>query len=310
MADTKIEWADKVWNPVRGCSRVSDGCRHCYAERQAMRQSGIGGKYHGLVRITNGHPQWTGRVVCDAGKLDDPRRWQQPARIFVNSMSDLFHDDVPDDFILKVWGVFADCPHHQFLVLTKRPQRMFRWVSGFMAEVALRGHRLFGEPLQNVWLGVSVENQETADQRIPLLLNTPAAVHWISAEPLLGPLTLLKGTHGLYRPRNPRWPSLNWVVAGGESGPGARPMNPEWALQLRNQCCGAGIPFFFKQWGNWIHVSELETSFSRREIDAISKDTIVRPGSPDAPGFWLRLGKKKAGRLLRGREWKEFPAVL
>lgn len=279
MADTKIEWADKVWNPVRGCTRVSEGCRNCYAERQALRQAAPGGKYHGLVQWIGpqhgGHPQWTGEIACDDGKLSEPMCWKKPARIFVNSMSDLFHPGVPDDFIDRVWAVMTLAHQHQFLILTKRPERMRQCVSNY------------GGPLENVWLGVSAENQATADERIPALLTTPAAVRFLSAEPLLGPIDLSAFCRR----------GLDWVICGGESGPGARPMWLEWLHLLLNDCLDCSIPFFFKQWGEYLPISQFPDSWiTERNMRCDEFGNI-------------RVGKKKAGRRLDGREWNEFPQV-
>lgn len=206
MSKTKIEWAEKVWNPIRGCSRVSEGCRNCYAERQAVRFSGEGLPYHGYAEKTSSGPRWTGKVKLIREMLDKPLRWRKPARIFVNSMSDLFYESLSFGEIAAVFGVMAACPQHTFQVLTKRAQRMrewFRWVdepeSGKVqaaALVALRGdvrlHQSDGHrwPLPNVWLGVSAEDQSTADERIPHLLQCPAAVRWVSAEPLLGSIDM------------------------------------------------------------------------------------------------------------------------
>ena len=204
MSKTSIEWTDRTWNPTRGCSRVSPGCVNCYAERLAHRfqgqwiKDGPGMKF---VQITNGHPQWTGKVELIESKLTEPLHWRKPARIFVNSMSDLFHEALPDEAIDRVFAVMALCPQHTFQVLTKRPERMRDYLQpGFQQQrvmdhcykftASVRGFmpRLGRYPLPNVWLGVSVENQATADERIPLLLQTPAALRFVSYEPALGPV--------------------------------------------------------------------------------------------------------------------------
>jgi protein gp37 len=318
MASTKIEWTDAVWNPIRGCSRVSEGCRRCYAERQAIRQSGPGGKYEGLVKIRQverdgkkyREPQWTGKVVFDEEKLQEPLHWKAPRRVFVNSMSDMFHEGVEFSVIGAIWITMAKAKQHTFQILTKRPHRMQAFLK--WAEESREPRELNrdlwpdGWPTPNVWLGVSVEDQATADERIPLLLETPAAVRWISAEPLLGPVDLTRlgpdGTQwaGLNtltgeqpccheHPDRSVWhKSLDWVIVGGESGPGARPMHPEWARSLRDQCKSAGVPFFFKQWGEWWH-----------------NDGFHLAGDIKAERW--RVGKKKAGRLLDGLEWSQYP---
>lgn len=241
MADTKIEWATKSWNPVRGCSIVSKGCKNCYAMRQAHRFSGPGGAYEGLTKLTNGGPVWTGDIKLVPEKLQEPLRWKKPERIFVNSMSDLFHKDVPDHFIGWVFGVMAGAPQHIFQVLTKRPERMRDYCRDI-------------ETLPNVWLGVSIENQDTADERIPLLLKTPAAVRWLSCEPLLSWIRFSR-----YWVKH-----IDWVIVGGESGPGARPMQGWWANDLRKQCQLEQIPFFMKQGSqaNWANYHDFD-SFPR-----------------------------------------------
>lgn len=327
MGDTKIEWTDKTWNPVRGCTRVSPGCVNCYAERMAARFSDEGMPYEGLAQITKSGPRWTGKVQLVEEMLDAPLRWKKPQRIFVNSMSDLFHDEVPFEFVMLVFTVMSLCPQHTFQVLTKRPERMleyFQWSeteeasdAGFNvggpwicgkyglhgATAKIEEMAKQGWPLSNVWLGVSAENQEWADKRIPLLMQCPAAVRWVSAEPLLGPLDL----RGWVRPfdvaRDPlSLPCLDWLVCGGESGPGARPMHPDWARSLRDQCEAAGVAFHFKQWGAWMPI------FSGIDPSKNDPQATVKHGFtfPDGKHLWF-VGKKAAGRELDGREWSEFP---
>lgn len=278
---TGIEWTDATWNPVSGCSKVSQGCKNCYAERVFPRAYGR----DEVSRLATEHPQdgdamtrprrFTD-VMLHPERLDQPLRWRRPRRIFVNSMSDLFHEDVPDEFILRVFDVMRRCAHdggasreHQFQVLTKRPRRMLEFAKRLRfnsdandtaGECALYLDDAPRPPiiLRNVWLGVSVEDQATADERIPLLLQTPAAVRWISAEPLLHPIDLARLVAGHIRinaltgiitgsttPANQ--PKLNWVVTGGESGPHARSSRPDWFRSLRDQCHAAGVPFFLKQ---------------------------------------------------------------
>ena len=316
MADrSSIEWTDATWNPVRGCSIVSKGCTNCYAMRQAHRSSGAGGAYEGLTKLTKGGPVWTGEIRLAPDLLDQPLRWRAPRRIFVNSMSDLFHEDVPTWYVTEVWKRMADCQQHIFQILTKRPRRMRDWL--------LEGLSIgdfIAPPLPNVWLGVSVEDQAAADERIPLLRETPAAVRWISAEPLLGAIELWKSTSNASLQSH-----VEWVVAGGESGPGARPMHPDWARSLRDQCAAAGVPFFFKQWGAWApvgplyaeedtdeHLAALDTDPDEWEREAwvtgrgIWSDTQFQP----PPDTWAmrRVGKKVAGRQLDGRTHDEYPA--
>lgn len=289
MAATSIEWATDSWNPVAGCSIVSAGCKNCYAMRMAARLEAMGqAKYAGLTHEVNGHTVWTGKVNHDYDALKVPLSWKKPRRVFVNSMSDLFHENVPEAFIHLVFGVMRICSKSTFMILTKRPARMLDVVSHLAWRSAVPGewgwHAYRGEPgahiLPNVWLGVSVEDQRAADERIPLLLKIPAAVRFLSCEPLLGPISFrpfAENVNEMIRlmengdaSRPVMLNGIHWVITGGESGPGARPMNPDWAKSLRDQCQDLSVPFFFKQWGG-VH-------------------------------------KKDAGRLLDGREWNEFPS--
>lgn len=268
MADNSaIEWTDATWNPVRGCDKVSPGCKHCYAETFAERFRGV-----------PGHPYEQGfdlRLVPE--QLPVPLRWRTPRRVFVNSMSDLFHKDVPREYVAAVFGVMAACPEHTFQVLTKRAEGMRRWMEwadsdggpdlikatcSYLDAVGFeRGCGSAFEPrswpLPNVWKGVSVEDRKYGLPRIEHLRETPAAVRFLSIEPLLEDLGQLdlRGIH--------------WVIVGGESGNGARPMQPEWVRSIREQCVAAGVKFFFKQWGG--------------------------------------VRKKAAGRELDGRTWDEMP---
>ena len=347
---TQIEWTDATWNPVRGCSRVSEGCRNCYAERQAIRMAGEGKPYEGLVTSTPNGPRWTGEVRLVPELLDQPIRWQRPRRIFVNSMSDLFHPSVPFKFIAAVFGVMAKAPHHTFQVLTKRPERaveFFSWL-GSLEAGAGEGHWHIGPdlvcmsyaaphcaaasdpeppwPLPNVWLGTSIEDQKTADERIPHLLKCPAAVRWVSAEPLIGAVDLTRvSSAGLgwgcrtFDPLNMRksdgeaLDGLDWIVVGGESGPGARPMHSIWARCLRDQCMEAGVPFLFKQWGRFLPDEQGPLLSGKCE----GMDSNGAPSSdlhstiPEGPNhlWFYPLGKKHTGRELDGRAWTQYPGV-
>jgi len=270
VSETSIEWTDATWNPVRGCTRVSPGCENCYAERQAARFRGPGGAYEGLVRThANGEPRWTGEIKLLPEQLDQPLRWRRQRRIFVNSMSDLFHEGVPDEFIDRTFAVMALATRHTFQILTKRPDRMLAYMQSraksadFWKRAVPNGYALEWEgislvpfPLPNVWLGVSVENQATADERIPLLLQTPAAVRFLSVEPLLEAVDLNKaGALGLevlpdgsatdLYADNP----VDWVIVGGESGPHARACNVAWIRSIVEQCKAVGCPVFVKQLG-------------------------------------------------------------
>lgn len=309
MADnTKIEWTDSTWNVITGCSVVSAGCRHCYA----MKLAGTRLQHHpsraGLTVETAAGPVWNGVVRFNDQWMRQPFEWKRPRRIFVCAHGDLFHESVPDRWIDIVFAVMALSPQHTFQVLTKRPERMLRYfthhftrskLSRVAAEFSGRSDSEGGGdirvsdgpfPLPNVWLGVSVEDQAAADTRIPLLLQTPAAVRWISAEPLLGPVDLRLWL-GIDR-RSPDAPfecggfnqGIDWVVVGGESGPKARPMHPDWVRSLRDQCAAADVAFLMKQWGEWA------PNWNNDD------DGNKIPGSE-----WMdRFGKKAAGRLLDG----------
>ncbi len=221
-----IEWTDATWNPVAGCSIVSPGCSNCYAMRMAARLQAMGqAKYRGTTRKSGARHVWTGRIQLDEASLALPTTWRAPRRIFVNSMSDLFHDDVPSDYIRRVWSVMADTPRHTFQILTKRPARM--------AEV-LR-NRAFRK-LPNVWLGTSVEAAAQLS-RLEDLRQVPATVRFVSFEPLLGPVG------------KPALRGVDWVIVGGESGPRARAMAPAWVDEIRRACQLQSVAFFFKQWG-------------------------------------------------------------
>lgn len=228
MAETQIEWTDATWNPVAGCTIVSAGCTHCYAMEMARRLEAMGvEKYVGLTRKTGKRSVWNGTVREDRSALDIPRRWRKARKIFVNSMSDLFHEQVSDAFILDVWQVMRDTPQHNYQILTKRPDRMAATVKYNVADV-----------LPNVWLGTSIENAETA-HRITDLRAVPAAIRFISFEPLIGAVGNIDLT------------GIDWAIVGGESGRLARPVQEEWIDQIHRQCARSGTAFFFKQWGTW-----------------------------------------------------------
>lgn len=323
MSDkTGIEWTDATWNPITGCSVVSAGCKHCYA----MKLAGTRLQHHpsraGLTQFTNNGPVWTGEVRFNEQWIDQPMKWTRPRMIFVCAHGDLFHESVPFEWIDKVFAVMALADQHIFQVLTKRPERMLQYFQSFKTpEAEQRGwnvsewawHKFntgisselniaqIPKGLPNVWIGVSVENQETSDERIPLLLQTPAAVRWISAEPLLGSVDLgLLGT--LPRSQHTNYTQthdlLHWVVCGGESGSSARPMHPDWARSLRDQCQAAGVPFLFKQWGEWA-----PNCLCRKSTGCVE---IPRP-QPGKMGCMFRCGKKGAGRLLDGIQHDGYP---
>jgi len=279
---TKIEWAEETWNPITGCSPISEGCAHCYAKRMAQRLLGRYG-------YPADDPFRPGTVHPD--KMDNPPKWRGGKMIFVCSMGDLFHEDVPN---YKTYGRIFDAARMSgygkfmvkrqpdiFMFLTKRPQKMLEVVEFYR-------QRYGGNMPDNCWLGVTVENDKER-HRIDTLRSIPAAVRFVSFEPLLSEIG------------NVRLQGIHWAIVGGETGPGARPMNPYKVLSLRDQCQAAGVPFFFKSWGDYIHESQLyEMDDLARELDAAS----IQPD--DARGFF-HVGKKRAGRLLDGREWNEYP---
>ncbi|AWH14464.1 Gp37/Gp68 family protein [Mycobacterium phage TChen] len=302
MSDnTGIEWTDATWNPVTGCTEVSPGCDHCYAKTFAERWRGTPGHY-----FENGFD-----VQLRPDKLDQPLRWRKPRKIFVNSMADLFHDQVPDQYIAGVFAVMARAPQHTFQVLTKRHGRMRSLLNEHDFAARVCGADDIAWPLPNVWLGVSTEDQKWADVRIPALLDTPAAIRFISAEPLLGAIDLYTTPTG----GAPFWGSqLDWVIVGGESGPSARPMHPDWARSLRDQCQAAGVPFLFKQHGQYRPVVPSDGDITPdRYVQSETGRSIDDDGMWNVNGgHWcamLRVGKKAAGRELDGRTWDQYPGM-
>ena len=227
MSNSSIERTDKTWNPTKGCAKVSEGCTNCYAIRMAARLDAMGQPmYQGLTRRSGKRTQWTGRISIDENSLEAPLRWRKPTRIFVNSMSDLFHEDIPREFLARVWNVMGRANQHEFQILTKRPKHM---IETFSDPVTF-------PTLPNVWLGVSVESMDHMD-RIDILRRTPATVRFVSLEPLLGPLPDLNLAN------------IDWAIIGGESGPEARPMDDSWIGDIESACRHSGTAFFFKQWG-------------------------------------------------------------
>jgi protein gp37 len=354
-AMTHIQWTDATWNPVTGCTIVSKGCTNCYA----MQLAGTRLKDHptraGLTHQVNGNHVWTGEVRFNEKQFAELLTWRKPKRIFVCGHGDLFHPAVPDAWIDRIFAAMALSPQHQYQVLTKRPERMRDYLTkpvGGNPMTTKRSHvvwqTMYGEakilqqghildtwyggpskdqwPLRNVWLGVSIEDQATADERVPPLLDTPAAIRFVSAEPLLGPIDLT----AVAAPPDPEAPDdhytmnvlcagdyyhiryesgindavdgpwherIDWVIVGGESGLNARPMHPDWVWALHAQCAAEEFPpaFFFKQWGEWASVSE-----------------IGGPGRhysfPDGATV-RRVGKKAAGDLLDGIQHHDWPEV-
>lgn len=349
MSDkTGISWTDSTWNPIRGCSRVSPGCVNCYAERVAMRFSRDGQPYAGLVRFRARNPGddspkpigWSGAVRMIHEHLADPLRWRKPRRIFVNSMSDLFHESLSNERIAAVFGVMAAAPQHTFQVLTKRARRMrewFEWAGHDFAlqqreiasaphvframldaayeelgkpqkpslDAAWRGHEDDLWPLPNVWLGVSVENQAAADERIPELLATPAAVRFLSCEPLLGAVDVLRylGPQSLGFSASGRGSiarGIDWVIAGCESGPGARDCDAGWLRALRYQCATPySVPFFLKQ-------AEESLDYSKAEGAGGFADDLNPDGTIDEP-IMCGAGSRPKRRRPGGNRIVELP---
>jgi protein gp37 len=299
-------------NPgIYGCSKASEACQHCYAMGMAHRLTAMGVYPEGITRSTSHGPEWTRRIIVDYNAIGPafaklPKR--KPARVFVTSMADVFHVEVPFDFVLRAFEEMESRPHLTFLVLTKRPERMAQYA---------RATEVLGGWPANVWAGCTVENQARADERVPHLLRVPAPVRFLSCEPMLGPVDLapwlgdeeVSSAAGLFVPPDGR--GLGWVIAGGESGARARPSHPDWFRSLREQCAAASVPFLFKQWGEWAPGSWAAPARSQgsqamaadgrhktctEAFDAVAGDALV-----------LRIGKAAAGRLLDGRTWDEVP---
>ena len=263
---TNIEWATETWNPIIGCSHASPGCDNCYAERMAKRLAGMG--VYGYRKVVD-ESGWTGDISYNLDTLEKPLHWKKHRRIFVCSMGDLFHQDVGFSEIEEVFQAICACPQHTFMILTKRPDRMFNFMENH-----------YTIPPENLGLGVTIETQDYID-RARILCEIPAAWRFVSAEPMLGPVASEHIKH------------LDWVICGGESGPGARPMHPDWARGLRDQCVVAGVPFFFKQWGEW-------WPSGKKIVD--KADMVLFGREP-----MYRVGKHNAGHLLDGVEWRQIP---
>lgn len=358
MATTKIEWANKVWNPIVGCTKVSAGCKNCYAEKMSYRLACIEQSEHGDIGydyfkiIDFGKKSFNGKIHLREEKLNEPMlRSKKPLKIFVNSMSDLFHEKVPDEFISNILERIASYDKHTFMILTKRPNRalqFFKRISPARRKEYDNGHgemmELDGEfaenpcgdmrndaiclpedwPLKNLWLGVSVEDQKTADERIPLLLQTPAAKRFISVEPMLGEVDLGKVNQELSKTgvECSQSTGLDWVICGGESGKNARPLHPDWVRSLRDQCKAAGVPFFFKQWGELLPADHWDDKSLCATHNGVF---LMKDGSTKKYNFdswnevhfnpnismpFAKVGKKKAGHLLDGKEYLKSPKEL
>lgn len=340
MADkTGIEWTDATWTIVQGCDYESPGCKHCYVPPMLWRlmhnpNPKISAPLQGLVEIRSDRPVFTGKVAMREDRLNWPLTWKSPRRIFVPSHGDIFHEAVTDAFLDQIFAVMALCPQHTFQVLTKRAGRMREYLEAAIGRIAdaiqpLRTdkeavgpvpHLMGGDtwwPLPNVWLGVSVEDQVRAEERIPMLLETPAAKRFLSGEPLLEQLDLARWLElgGVNTDRGLSNPGIDWVIAGGESGEDARPMHPDWARSLRDQCQAADVPFFFKQWGSCLPGNmdgEDERGRAAYEIDeehsSIDYDDLGKGREIFEHGTsFIRFPHKNTGRRLDGREWSEFP---
>ena len=379
---TNIQWvrnADgtlgETWNPVVGCSVVSLGCTNCYAMRDAHRRLDgtmrdgrlIAPQYEGTTKLVNGNPVWTGKIGIASDKtFAKPLHWTRPRMIFVNSMGDLFHEDIPDAVIDRVFAVMALCPQHTFQVLTKRSARMREYMIGpwssrvmmRLSEVAstaalcdIAGHYASPKlnlalPLPNVWLGVSAEDQRRADERIPDLLATPAAVRFVSAEPLVGPIDftfvgnaepvagsvrydaltghaipydgVIRGIGTWATNKATPCTRLDWIIVGGESGKGVRPMHPDWVRSIRDQCSGRddrlhllgypGVPFFFKQWGEWLWSND-DQNYAAAEEWRRRHFPTAHAECHSSGHTALRVGKARAGRNLDGRTHDAMPTT-
>ncbi len=359
MPVTSIEWTEATWNPIAGCSLHSPGCTNCYAMRTAARLATIpatASVYAGLTQPSKAGPVWTGKIAVNESTMLAPLKRKKPTMYFVNSMSDLFHESVPDGVIDRVFAVMEHCRQHTFQVLTKRSDRMRAYLTARKNAapimVPLGNGLLEQHPFNNemqvpphIWLGVSVEDQKRADECIPDLLATPAAVRFLSCEPLLGPVDLRSVQAERFVPEDhevnwkfdcleygdtywyeghdfiesgdgPLRDAIDWVIAGGESGPGTRPMHPDWARSLRDQCAAAGVPFFFKQWGEWMPLSyfdgfadDFDYRFedgSKRMLGEVARNAQFKTHEGQDYG---QIGKKRAGRLLDGVTHDAMPQV-
>lgn len=358
MSKSNIEWTGSVWNFIIGCLKKSAGCENCYAIKEAWVHSfhpneKISGKFNGTVKKTaGGKLNWTGKINFHEPALLVPLQTKKPDLWFVNSLSDLFYEEVTIEIIAEGFAVMLLAHWHTFQVLTKRPERMLAVLNNEMFYAHLWGavQRISGKectyeevfskmPLKNVWLGTSVEDQNQADLRIPYLLQTPAAIRFLSCEPLLGPVEFSNVTHRCDVIKQLGKKSLNgidWVIAGGESGHKARPMHPDWVRSIRDQCEATSVPFFFKQWGEYLPYEETaqppfwrdcagrseydahgmnftdpDTSeagkwFGKRWMDSMDAIILCEENGNDQAMF-LKVGKHAAGSLLDGKEHKTYP---
>jgi protein gp37 len=351
MAKSKIEWCDQVWNPITGCTKISEGCNACYAERMAKR---LAGRF--------GYPKINPfAVTSHHDRIYEPSKWKKPQRVFVGSMGDIFHPDVPEHWIDAIMVTAALFRKHTFMILTKRPQRMLEYFNRPKEEILksweesiqqikwninkldtctcaaqLYSYCMDNWPVPNIWLGVTTENQATTNQRLPLLLKTPAAKRFISAEPLLGPINYMHFSNSLLNTKDHPWKNthllsgIDWVICGGETGPKARPMHPDWVRLLRDQCIGGvhyKVPFFFKGWGVWSpeYKSEHEATcvvcgctennaceggcswIENTMLDICSKCGNAKTMKWEDNSLSFHRGKKKSGHMLDDQEYLQFP---
>lgn len=328
--NSKIEWTDHTFNPWRGCTKVSPGCANCYAETLSKRNPAVLGEWgRGKPRVLASEAMWVKPlewakhapyfVQCtNCGSRFDQRnpaeghachyKWQIPARprVFCASLADWLDDEVPIEWLERLVDLITNTPSLDWLLLTKRPQHFFDRVG---EATALSKDNI--ECPSNVWIGTSVEDQARADERIPQLLKIPAKVRFLSCEPLLGPVDLrlndeFPGADGCYEDARH---GLHWVIAGGESGPQARPMHPDWARSLRDQCEAAGVPFLFKQWGEWVYPQYADPEGSFDDFPNAVRGEVWRPWRGNGRHGYdlLKLGKERSGRLLDGHTWDQFP---
>lgn len=308
---TGIEWCDETINPVRTadkgyhCVKLSEGCQNCYAEPLNFR-FGNGVKYHKLFNPV--------KYILERKQLEKVLHWQRPRKIFIQSMSDLFLEEIPFEILAPIFGTMHSAKQHAFMILTKRPERMKGFIEWYKSEWLKGFESAWPLEYQHVWLGVTAENQARANERIPLLLDTPAAHRFISVEPMLSPVLLAPryldyGRYGQYG-----LPVIEWVICGGESGRRARPMHPYWVRDLRDQCNGSGVPFFFKQWGAWAPIDQPWNQNDDIQDLASNERWLNLAGGHGFHGdnVWRmrNVGKKKSGRLLDGQEWNQFPAAI
>ena len=316
---TKIEWTNETWNPIIGCNKISPGCDNCYAEKMAHRLMHMpyGADYQFVLK-DNGEsdpekyknlPKWNGETHFQKSQLEKPLKWKKPRMIFVVSMGDLFHESNFFEDIIQIFQIIIKCPQHTFQILTKRAERMLNFFQEF-PELS---------DLKNVWLGVTAENQEQTYKRIPFLLQTRAAIRFVSIEPMLSKIDLtkivvkkrfdkcssdisidaLKGWHGGVELDERT--KLDWVICGGESGHKARPMHPDWVQSLRDQCKESNVPFFFKQWGEYLPIMD------PKELKKYPLNKLVE--KHEWQTVFAKLGKSKTGRLLDGKEHNEMPII-